>query len=129
MTFLQLGCGDYLHAAEFMADRTAGPDVIVGADRHPVSTLMVLEYYNQYHVHSARPMMTLRGEEWGAQYPQWMVTEEDFGQFVNTTDGHSFVRRAIFPTGAVASGISWTIYEHESGRPYVRADSLRELAH
>jgi hypothetical protein len=126
-TFLRIGCGDYVGAAAFMFSQTNGRDVIVGVDNHPKSTLMVLEYYDQYHMRSAHRLLTLHGEDWGPQWPQWLVAEQDYGPFVKTLNGAPFVWRGQFLTGAVASGITWRIYEAQSGRAFVAAENLQEL--
>jgi hypothetical protein len=126
--FLRYGRGDYLGALQFMVEETSGPRVVVGTDRHPESTLMVVQYYDQYHFKSASHLLTLNTEEWGDQWPQWMVAEEDLGLHVVTTDGVPFVRRAVFPKGTVSSGITWAIYEAMAGRPYARAENLRDLS-
>lgn len=125
--FLHLGRGDYRGALAFLMSHTDGRDIVVGADRHPVSTLMVLEYYGNG-VLDNRRLLTLNGEEWGDQWPQWIVAEEDLGPYINTTDGAPFVRQANFPNGAVTSGIPWTIYEAQTGRPNVRQENLRTLS-
>jgi len=127
-TFLFLGRGDYVGAVNFILDQTVTQDVVVGADRHPTSTLMVLEYYTQYHVHTPHRIETFNNLVGGDQWPQWLVTEENVGQALQSSTGAVFVRRATFPDGAVTSGIPWIIYEAESGAARARPENLRALA-
>jgi hypothetical protein len=126
--FLRVGRGDYLGALHYVIDHTSGPAVVVGTEQlHPISTFMVLQYYDHFNVAAAKPLLTLSGENWAGQWPQWLIAEEDYGPSLVTSDGIPFVRRAYFPTGAVTSGISWTIYESADGLPHVRPEDLRTL--
>jgi uncharacterized membrane protein len=128
-TFLRAGRGDYVGALRYMIDHTAGSAVIIGTDQlHPTSTVMVAQYYAQYSFPPAPPLMTLKGEDWTDQWPQWLIVEQEYGPTLITSAGVPFIRRAAFPSGAVADGISWTLYEVQSGAPYARPDNLRSLS-
>jgi hypothetical protein len=70
--------------------------------------------------------LTLKEEEWG-QWPQWFVVEEGYGEVIGNIDGEEFVRRKVFPNGAVTSGVTWNIYEAASGGPNLRPDNVREI--
>jgi hypothetical protein len=127
--FLTLGKGDYVGALTYLLQQTQGPQIIVGTPQHPTSTMMVLQYYDRYHVKSPKDFLTLRGEQWQNQWPQWIIEEEDVGPVLVTEDhGVPYHRTATFPKGAVASGIAWTIYEADAGRAYVRQESLQDLS-
>jgi hypothetical protein len=122
------GRGDYMAAMRFLRSQTVGPDVVVATDTlHPMSTLMVLQYY--WYSSTGGPRLAAMHDT-GApgQWPQWLVLEEDLGQFVTAADGVRFDRRTTFPRGAVTSGVSWTVYEAESARPNVSPENLEPLS-
>ncbi len=127
--FLGTGRGDYVGAVKYMNEHTSGPVVIVGTSQtHPTSTDMVLQYYDEYHVARTKPLMTLRADrlDWRNERPQWLIVEEDDGPQVFWGDA-PFLRRAIFPSGAATSGISWTLYETADGLPHIRPENLQFL--
>jgi hypothetical protein len=114
----------------YLVDQTPYPNIVVGTNQHPESTFMVLQYYDEYFGRNLKPhrLFTLRTEQWGSQWPQWMIAEDDLGQYVITPDGIPFVRQATFPKGAVTSGISWTLYEVQTARPNVRPENLKLIS-
>jgi hypothetical protein len=126
--FLRIGRGDYENALRYMIDHTTGPVVVIGTDDRPTPTMMVLQYDDQYHVHSPKPLFTINADHWGNQWPQWMVTERDLGENVTDPDGIPFIRRAEYPKASVSSGIPWTIYEAQAAAPNVSPDNLRPLS-
>ena len=122
-TFIRLGRGDYRGAAAFILDHSAAPTVVVGSDHHPPSTYMVLDYYARG-LRPGKRLAFMRGTRWDGQWPQWIVSDEATGPTLTTAGGVPFVRRAVFPDGAVASGVGWTVYEAESGGPRVTAGAV-----
>ena len=130
LQFLRLGRGQYLQALEFIVQHTGGRDVILGADTHPKSTLMVLEYYQSYVPTDGHRLLTLRGEQWNGQWPQWIITEQVYGPglTMRDQDGVPYICRAIFLNGGVASGIFWAVYESATGSAFVRPGTLATLA-
>jgi hypothetical protein len=125
--FLRLGRGDFTGALAALVDQTANPNIVVAANEHPKSTLMVLQYYDGSAGPRLKPhrLLTLNTEQWGDHWPQWMIAENDYGLHVDTPNGVPFVRRGSFPKGAVTSGIAWTLYEVESRQPNVRPENLK----
>jgi hypothetical protein len=127
-TLLRVGRGDYVGALRYMIAHTPGNIMIVGTDQlHPTSTVMVLQYYDRYSFPPLPRLMTLKGTDWGDQWPQWLVLEQDYGPTLAAGAAVPFIRQAAFPSGAVADGISWTVYEVQSGTAYVRPDNLMNL--
>jgi len=125
--FLRYGRGDYLGALQFVFARTQGENVVIAADNHPDSTMMVVQYYCNYYLHDPRRVLTFKSDAWGDQWPQWLVSEQNYGTYVTSRDGVPFALRADYPKGAVTSGIPWAIYEAAAGRANARGESLRSL--
>jgi hypothetical protein len=127
--FLKIGRGEYLQTLNVIIDGTAGSDMVVAtSDRHPTSTLMVLQYYKEYHVAVPwKQLLTLADGPWGDQWPQWLFSERDLGPHAKTPGGVRYDRRGVFPNGGVASGIVWVLYESANHDYRVRPENLRSL--
>jgi hypothetical protein len=128
VNFLRLGRGQYCDALAFLIAHSAGRNIIVGADTHPKSTLMVLEYYQTYVPAEGHRLLTLRGEEWNGQWPQWIIAEQYYGRTMHDQDGVPYICRAVFLNGGVASGIFWAVYESATNSAFVRPGNLATLA-
>jgi hypothetical protein len=126
--FFTKGRGDYLGALKYMSANTTSPQIVVDtADRHPDSTLMVLQYYAQYYLSPPRPLATLHINQLPGQYPQWLLAEQDRGPSL-TLNSTSFERKRTFPTGAITSGIPWTVYESADDQARVTPSNLKKLS-
>jgi Dolichyl-phosphate-mannose-protein mannosyltransferase len=124
--FLHLGRGDFQGALVYMIGHSSGPDVVVATtDRHPISTLMVLDYYNRYDMPQRGHLMTLPDPPWGNQWPQWLVSQRDLGKGLTAGNGVKFVRRLTYPDGADTSGEAWTIYEATTENAFVRPENQK----
>ena len=106
--FLRLGRGQYLQAVAFMAANTRGPEMIVDSPEHPRTTLMVVQYYDDYSLHGIRHLMS-HGRP--GTVPQWLVVDQDADPDLILSLLPKYRPVAVFPKGSVTSGDAWTIYE------------------